>query len=51
MGNVQNEGTSPIILAENLTKIYMAGRIEVTAVSGVLLAGRAHKSYQRASGD
>jgi putative ABC transport system ATP-binding protein len=38
MGNVQNEGTSPIILAENLTKIYMAGRIEVTAVSGVSLA-------------
>jgi len=38
MGNVQNEGTSPIILAENLTKVYMAGRIEVTAVSGVSLA-------------
>jgi putative ABC transport system ATP-binding protein len=38
MGNVQNEGSSPIILAENLTKVYMAGRIEVTAVSGVSLA-------------
>jgi putative ABC transport system ATP-binding protein len=38
MGNVQNEGTLPIILAENLTKVYMAGRIEVTAVSGVSLA-------------
>jgi putative ABC transport system ATP-binding protein len=38
MGNVQSEGSSPIILAENLTKVYMAGRIEVTAVSGVSLA-------------
>jgi putative ABC transport system ATP-binding protein len=38
MGIVQNEGSSPIILAENLTKVYMAGRIEVTAVSGVSLA-------------
>jgi putative ABC transport system ATP-binding protein len=38
MGNVQNEGSSPIILAENLTKVYMAGRIEVTAVSGVSMA-------------
>ena len=38
MGNVQNEASSPIILAENLTKVYMAGRIEVTAVSGVSLA-------------
>jgi putative ABC transport system ATP-binding protein len=38
MGNVQNESSSPIILAENLTKVYMAGRIEVTAVSGVSLA-------------
>ena len=32
------ETTSPIILAENLTKVYAAGRLEVTAVRGVSLA-------------
>jgi putative ABC transport system ATP-binding protein len=35
---VQVESSSPIILAENLTKIYMAGRIEVPAVRGVSLS-------------
>jgi putative ABC transport system ATP-binding protein len=35
---VQTEPCSPIILAENLTKTYMAGRIQVTAVRGVSLA-------------
>jgi putative ABC transport system ATP-binding protein len=35
---VQPDPSSPIILAENLTKIYMAGRIEVAAVRGVSLA-------------
>ena len=36
--NVQPEKSSPIILAENLTKVYAAGRIPVTAVRGVSLA-------------
>jgi putative ABC transport system ATP-binding protein len=35
---VQPEPSSPIILAENLTKVYSAGRIKVTAVRGVSLA-------------
>jgi putative ABC transport system ATP-binding protein len=35
---VQPEQSSPIILAENLTKVYMAGRIQVFAVRGVSLA-------------
>jgi putative ABC transport system ATP-binding protein len=35
---VQPEQSSPIILAENLTKIYMAGRIQVTAVRDVSFA-------------
>ncbi len=35
---VQPENSSPIILAENLTKIYAAGRIQVTAVRSVSLA-------------
>jgi putative ABC transport system ATP-binding protein len=35
---VQPERSSPIILAENLTKVYMAGRIPVTAVHGVSFA-------------
>jgi putative ABC transport system ATP-binding protein len=35
---VQPENSSPIILAENLTKVYMAGRIPVTAVNGISLA-------------
>src|ERR1039457_1276835 len=37
-GIVQPEQSSPIILAENLTKVYTAGRIQVTAVRGVSLA-------------
>jgi len=37
-GNVQLEESSPIILAENLTKVYAAGRIQVTAVRGVSIA-------------
>ena len=32
------ENALPIILAENLTKVYAAGRLEVTAVRGVSLA-------------
>jgi putative ABC transport system ATP-binding protein len=32
------EASQPIILAENLTKVYAAGRLEVTAVRGVSLA-------------
>ena len=32
---VQPEKTSPIILAENLTKVYSTGRIQVPAVRGV----------------
>jgi len=35
---VPPETTSPIILAENLTKVYMAGRIQVAAVRGISLA-------------
>jgi putative ABC transport system ATP-binding protein len=35
---VQPEEFSPIILAENLTKVYMAGRVQVTAVRGVSFA-------------
>ncbi|HEY1160240.1 MAG TPA: ABC transporter ATP-binding protein [Terracidiphilus sp.] len=35
---MQSEASSPIILAENLTKVYAAGRIQVTAVRGVSLA-------------
>jgi putative ABC transport system ATP-binding protein len=35
---VPSEASSPIILAENLTKVYMAGRIQVTAVRGLSLA-------------
>jgi putative ABC transport system ATP-binding protein len=35
---VQPIESSPIILAENLTKVYAAGRIPVTAVRGVSLA-------------
>jgi putative ABC transport system ATP-binding protein len=34
---VQPIESSPIILAENLTKVYAAGRIQVTAVRGVSL--------------
>jgi putative ABC transport system ATP-binding protein len=35
---VSPEKLSPIIVAENLTKVYMAGRIQVAAVRGVSLA-------------
>jgi len=35
---VQPQKSSPIILAENLTKVYQAGRIQVTAVRRVSLA-------------
>jgi putative ABC transport system ATP-binding protein len=35
---VQSEASSPIILAEDLTKIYVAGRIEVAAVRGVSIS-------------
>ncbi|MGD0787692.1 MAG: ABC transporter ATP-binding protein [Terracidiphilus sp.] len=35
---MQLEQSSPIILAENLTKVYAAGRIQVTAVRRVSLA-------------
>ena len=35
---MQSEQSSPIILAENLTKVYMAGRLQVTAVHGVSLS-------------
>lgn len=40
MGNVQPEESSPIIVAESLTKVYMAGLIPVTAVYGVSLSVR-----------
>ena len=36
--DVQGESSSPIIVAENLTKVYMAGRVPVPAVRGVSLA-------------
>ena len=35
---VQSEPSSPIIVAENLSKVYMAGRVPVTAVNGVSLS-------------
>ncbi len=35
---MQSEASSPIILAENLTKVYEAGKILVTAVRGVSLS-------------
>jgi len=35
---VQPENSSPIILAENLTKVYTSGQIQVTAVRGISLA-------------
>jgi putative ABC transport system ATP-binding protein len=37
-GCVPNQASSPIIIAENLTKVYAAGRLQVTAVRGVSLA-------------
>jgi putative ABC transport system ATP-binding protein len=36
--NVPPDASSPIILAENLTKVYAAGRLQVTAVKGVSLS-------------
>jgi len=36
--NVQPKQSSPIIFTENLTKVYQAGRIKVTAVRNVSLA-------------
>jgi putative ABC transport system ATP-binding protein len=38
MRNVPIDASSPIILAEKLTKVYAAGRLQVTAVRGVSLA-------------
>jgi putative ABC transport system ATP-binding protein len=38
MSDVPAQAVSPIIRTENLTKTYVAGRIEVTAVRGVSLA-------------
>jgi putative ABC transport system ATP-binding protein len=38
MATVQPKTSSPIILAEGLTKVYAAGRLQVTAVRGVSLA-------------
>ena len=38
IASVQPEQSSPIILAENLTKVYAAGRLQVTAVRGVSFA-------------
>src|ERR1700756_1883369 len=38
MVSVQQEASSPIILAENLTKVYSAGKIQVSAVRGVSFA-------------
>src|ERR1700741_2404087 len=35
---VPQEASSPIILAENLTKVYSAGSIEVSAVRGISFA-------------
>ena len=35
---VASQANSPIIVAENLTKVYAAGRLEVTAVRGVSLS-------------
>ena len=35
---VQSEPSSPIIVAKNLSKVYTAGRVAVTAVNGVSLA-------------
>jgi putative ABC transport system ATP-binding protein len=37
-GKVQLEPSPPIILAENLTKVYAAGRLQVTAVRGLSLS-------------
>ena len=38
MGNVEGQAASHIIQAENLTKVYRSGRLEVPAVRGVTFA-------------
>ena len=38
IGDVQAQSASPIIVTENLTKVYMAGRVPVPAVRGVSLS-------------
>jgi putative ABC transport system ATP-binding protein len=38
MENVPTDATSPIILTEDLTKTYVTGRIQVTAVRGISLS-------------
>ena len=38
MADVPTEQSKPIIVAENLTKVYAAGRIQVAAVRGVSMA-------------
>jgi len=38
IGNVPSEISSPIILAEKLTKTYQAGKVQVTAVRGLSLS-------------
>jgi putative ABC transport system ATP-binding protein len=38
MASVQTQASSPIIVAENLTKVYAAGRLQVTAVRGISLS-------------
>ena len=38
IATVQPEKSSPIILAERLTKVYAAGKLQVTAVRNVSLA-------------
>jgi putative ABC transport system ATP-binding protein len=38
MADVPTEPSNPIIVAENLTKVYAAGRIQVAAVRGVSMA-------------
>src|ERR1039457_6544147 len=38
MEYVQSQQSNPIIVAENLTKVYAAGRIQVAAVRGVSLS-------------
>src|SRR6201999_2102023 len=38
IASVEMDASQPIILAENLTKVYASGRLEVAAVRGVSLA-------------
>ena len=37
-GQVQTDSAAPIILAENLTKTYQAGKVQVTAVHGLSMS-------------